>query len=85
MAIGNTTFCLALHLTGVHFRGELKHVGDVSEWKIKCGPIKTWEIGGVRLQDELYVIEHRLSGIHERVHERVMPEFSNYSACRETM
>ena len=29
--IGNPAFCLALYLTGVHFRGELQHVGDVSE------------------------------------------------------
>ena len=33
--IGNPAFCLALYLTGVHFRGELQHVGDVSEQKIK--------------------------------------------------
>ena len=33
--IGNPAFCLALYLTGVHFRGELQHVGDVSERKIK--------------------------------------------------
>ena len=43
-----------LYSTGAHFRGKLQHVGDVSEWKIKCGPIRTREIGGVRLQDELY-------------------------------
>ena len=59
MTIGNPTFYLALHLTGVHFRGELQHVGDDGECKIKCGPIRTREIGGVRLQDELYVIKHR--------------------------
>ena len=28
-------FCLALILTGVYFRGELQHVGDVSEAEIK--------------------------------------------------
>ena len=27
----------------------LQHVGDVSEQKIKCRPIRTREIGGVRL------------------------------------
>ena len=54
MTIGNPAFCLALYLTGVHFCGELQHVGDVSEQTIKCGPIRTQEIGGVRLQDELY-------------------------------
>ena len=43
------SFCFALYLTGVHFPGELHHVGDVSEQKIKCGPIRTREIGGVRL------------------------------------
>ena len=47
--IGNPAFCLALYLTGVHFRGELQHVSDVSEQKIKCGPFRTREIGGVRL------------------------------------
>ena len=49
MTIGNTAFCLFLHLTEVHFRGELQHVGDVSEQKIKYRPIRTREIGGVRL------------------------------------
>ena len=29
-------FCLFLYLTGVHFRGELQQVGDVSEQKFKC-------------------------------------------------
>ena len=38
-----------------HFRGELQHVGHVGVQKIKCRPIRTREIGGVRLQDELYV------------------------------
>ena len=49
VTIGNPAF-----LTGVHFRGELQHVGDVSEQKTKCGPIRAREIGGVRLSDELY-------------------------------
>ena len=49
MIVGNPAFCLPLYLTGVHFRGELQYVGDVSEQKIKCGPIRTREIGGVRL------------------------------------
>ena len=35
MTIGNPAFCLALYLAGVFFRGELQHVGDVSEQKIK--------------------------------------------------
>ena len=47
--IGNPAFRLFLNLTGVHFRGELQHVGEVSEQKIKCWPIRTREIGGVRL------------------------------------
>ena len=33
---GNSAFRLALYLTGVHFRGELQHAGDVSEQKIMC-------------------------------------------------
>ena len=31
---GNPAFCLALHLTGVHFRGELQYVRDFSKQKI---------------------------------------------------
>ena len=54
MTFENPAFCLALYLTGLHFRGELHHVGDVSEQKIKCRPIRTREIGGARLLDELY-------------------------------
>ena len=34
VTIGNPAFCLGLYLTGVHFRGELQHVGDVSEEKV---------------------------------------------------
>ena len=33
MTIGNPDFCLFLYLSGVHFRGELQHDGDVSEQK----------------------------------------------------
>ena len=54
VAIGNPAFCHALYLTGVHFRGKLQHFGHVGEQKIKCWPIKTREIAGVRLSDELY-------------------------------
>ena len=54
MTIGNPAFCVALYLTGVHFRGELQHAGDVSEQKFKCRPIRTREIGGVRLSEALY-------------------------------
>ena len=41
VTIGNPAFCLALYLTDVRFRGELQHVGDVSEQKIKCRLIRT--------------------------------------------
>ena len=61
MTIGNPAFCLVLHLTGVHFRGELQHVSVVSEQKINCGQIRTREIGGVRLQDELYAKQKNFS------------------------
>ena len=54
MTIGNPAFCLALYLSGVHFRGELRHVGDVSEQNIECRLIRTREIGGVKLSEELY-------------------------------
>ena len=54
VTIGNPAFCLALHLTGVHFRGKLQHAGDVSEQKIKCRSIRTREIRGARLLAELY-------------------------------
>ena len=33
MTIGNPAFCLALYLTGVHFRGKLHHLGQVGEQK----------------------------------------------------
>ena len=56
VTIRNLAFCLALHLTGVHFRGEFQHVGDVSKQKFKCRQIRTREIGGVRLPEALYVI-----------------------------
>ena len=49
MTIGNPVFCLALYLTGVYFRGELQRVGQMGEQKIKCQPIRTREIVGVRL------------------------------------
>ena len=55
MTIGNSALCLALYLTGVHFRGELKDAGQGVEQKIKCRPIRTREIAGARLYDELYV------------------------------
>ena len=54
--MGDPAFCLFLYLTDVHFRGELQHVGDVSQRKIKCRPIRTREVGGVTLSDVLYAI-----------------------------
>ena len=49
VTIGNPTFCLAFYSTGVHFRGELQHVGHLGEQKIKYRPIRTREIVGARL------------------------------------
>ena len=49
MTIGIPAFYLALYLTGVHFRGELQHVGHVGEIKLKCREIRTREIASVRL------------------------------------
>ena len=49
VTIGNPALCLALYLTGVHFRGELQHAGHGREQKIKCSPIVTREIADVRL------------------------------------
>ena len=39
VTVENPAFSLALYLTGIHFRGELQHVGHVSVQKIKCWPI----------------------------------------------
>ena len=61
MTIGNSAFCLALYLTGAHFQGKLQHGGDVSEETIKFWPIITWEKGGVRLSEELYVRSFSIS------------------------
>ena len=55
----NPAFCLALYLTGVHFQGELQHFGPMGRQKIKCLPIRTWEIAGVRLQDK-YMVDDTL-------------------------
>ena len=57
MTIVHSAFYLFLCLTGVHFRRELQHGGDVSQQKIKCRPIRAREIGGVSLSDVLYVIK----------------------------
>ena len=55
VTIGNAAFCLFLYLTGVHFRDELQHVGDVSQQKIKWRQIRTREIGGASLSGLLNV------------------------------
>ena len=55
VTVGNPAFCLFLYLTGVHFRGELQHGGDVNQQKIKSRPIRNQEIGGASLSDVLYV------------------------------
>ena len=44
-----TVFWLALYLSAVHFRGKLQHFGHMGKQKIKCQPVKTREIVGVRL------------------------------------
>ena len=54
VTIVHRAFCLFLYLTGVHFRGELQHGGDVSQQKIKCRSIKAREIGCASLSDVLY-------------------------------
>ena len=54
LTIGKPAFCLAVYLTRIHFRDELKHVGDVSDQKVKCRPIRTQEIGGVRLSETVW-------------------------------
>ena len=54
MATVYPAFCLFLYLTGLHFRGELQHGGDISQQKTKCRPIRIREIGGVSLSDVLY-------------------------------
>ena len=55
MTIGNPAFCLALYLTGVHFPGKLQHVVAVSQQKFQYQPIRTREIGGIRLSEALCV------------------------------
>ena len=56
MTIGNPAFCLTLHLTRVHIRGELQHVGDISKQKCNSRPIRTRETSCVRLSKALYSI-----------------------------
>ena len=47
-------FCLTFHLTGVHFRDELRHLTDVNKKK-KCGLIRTSETTDIKLLDEPYI------------------------------
>ena len=54
ITVRTLAFCLTVSLTGVHFRGKLQYVSHVGGQKIKCRPIRTREIGGARLQEELY-------------------------------
>ena len=54
VTIVHRAFCLFLYLTGVHFRGELQHGGDVSQQKIKFRSIRARETGCVSLSDVLY-------------------------------
>ena len=54
VTIQHPAFCLFLYLTGVHFRGELQHGGDVTQQKLKCRPIRTREIGGASLSEVLH-------------------------------
>ena len=54
LLFGSPAFCLFLYFTGVRLPGELQHVGDVSEPKIKCLPIRTREIDVFKLSDVQY-------------------------------
>ena len=54
MTIVHPAFRPLLYLTGVHFRGELQHGGDVSQQKISVDQSEL-EIGDVSLSDVLYV------------------------------
>ena len=48
------SICMTVPLTGIHFRGELQHAGDVREQKLKHGLFRTREITDIRLLHELY-------------------------------
>ena len=71
LTIENLAFCLTLYLTGVHFWGRLQHVGDVCKQNVKCQPLRTREIGGVRLSEALYVKIISIS--HPLLKQFVMP------------
>ena len=42
MKVGNPAFCLFLYLVGVHFQGELQHVGDVISKKSSVDQSNCW-------------------------------------------
>ena len=68
MTIGNPAFFIASYLTGVHFRGELQHICDVSEQKIKCRHMRTREIGGVILSEEQHMfLRHVIQKTKEHI------------------
>ena len=54
----------------------LQHVRDVIKQKIKCRPIRTREIDGVRLQEELYELLERFEKInnHNMWHQSSLPQ-----------
>ena len=74
-------FCLPLYLTGVHFRGKLQQGGHVGEQKIKCHPIRTWEIGGLWLQDKLYE-KQPLEGSIKKAVLKTFAIFTGKHMCR---
>ena len=59
--------CISVPLTGVHFRGELQHVSDVSKQKFNYGLIRTLEMTDIRLLHELYVNNVHCCKINTRV------------------
>ena len=59
VTIGNPAFCFFfLYLT--------QRCGDVNEWKIKCRPIRTREIGGISLSDVRLTIKVRKTRPRQR-------------------
>ena len=66
MTIRIPAFCLAFYLASAHFGGELQHFGHMGEQKIKRWPIRTREITGVKLQDQLYDYKVRTSAFPDQ-------------------
>ena len=89
VTIGNPAFYLALCLTGVHFRGKLQHAGHVGGQKIKYRPIKTPEIGGVRMEGELYELYSPKSGLIQFLNQitlfGLICQSSNLIMCRPAL